>query len=369
MSNQPPPQPAFPGLKTVAPKGLFVALAIGLAGGWVFYQLTMPLPWMIGAMVFTLAAALSGVKLVQPRRLRLVMMATLGVMLGSAFSPETLDKASAWPVTLLALMLFALLSTITATLMLIRFGGYDRVTAYFSAAPGGLNEMLFIGSSLGGDERIISLFHSTRILLTVLVIPMWYRLFEDYVPGRIVIGDITLEYGMMDGALLLFCAAAGFWGAAKLKIPAGALIGPMVLSSAVHLGGLTTLGPPSLLIVASQVVLGTAVGCRFVGYSVRRIVDVLFPACLITLSTLVLAFAFAASLAALTDFPFQALLLIFSPGGLVEMALISLALNVDVAFVSTHHLARVMLIILLAPLLFRLLDRGLMRFQKKEPEG
>jgi len=345
---------------------MILSLGIGLVGGWVFYMITMPLPWMIGAMVFTAAAALSGAKLVQPKRLRLAMVAILGVMLGSAFSPDTLDKIGAWPVTLICLLIFSLLSTVVGTLLLIRFGRYGRVTAYFSAAPGGLNEMLLIGGSLGGDERVISLFHSTRILLTVLVIPMWYRLFEGYVPGKIVISNIMLKYGLMDGGLLLFCAVAGFWSAEKLKIPAGALIGPMILSSTVHLFGLTALGPPSLLIIASQVVLGAAVGCRFVGYSLGRIVDVLYFALFTTFCTLVLAFAFAGTLAALTEFPFQALLLIFSPGGLVEMALISLSLNIDVAFVSTHHLARVMLIIILAPILFRFLDRGLKKIQKKE---
>ena len=56
--------------------------------------------------------------------------------------------------------------------------------------------------------------------------------------------------------------------------------------------------------------------------------------------------------------PFSVLLLAFSPGGVVEMSLISLAMGVDIAFVSTHHFLRIFLIILLAPMVFALVRRA-----------
>jgi len=47
--------------------------------------------------------------------------------------------------------------------------------------------------------------------------------------------------------------------------------------------------------------------------------------------------------------------LAYAPGGLAEMSLIALALHADVAFVSSHHVVRILLIVTLAPLTFRLL--------------
>ncbi|MBT7758307.1 MAG: AbrB family transcriptional regulator, partial [Rhodospirillaceae bacterium] len=41
------------------------------------------------------------------------------------------------------------------------------------------------------------------------------------------------------------------------------------------------------------------------------------------------------------------------PGGLAEMSLIALALDVDTAFVATMHLVRILLIVTLAPIFFR----------------
>ncbi len=49
--------------------------------------------------------------------------------------------------------------------------------------------------------------------------------------------------------------------------------------------------------------------------------------------------------------------LAFAPGGLAEMSLIAIAINADAAFVATHHVVRIFLIVVLAPLAFRLTRR------------
>ena len=47
-----------------------------------------------------------------------------------------------------------------------------------------------------------------------------------------------------------------------------------------------------------------------------------------------------------------AMLLAFSPGGLAEMSLMALSLGIEVAFVASHHVARILFIVLVAPPLF-----------------
>nr|MDJ0895189.1 AbrB family transcriptional regulator [Alphaproteobacteria bacterium] len=49
------------------------------------------------------------------------------------------------------------------------------------------------------------------------------------------------------------------------------------------------------------------------------------------------------------------LVLAYSPGGVAEMTLVALGLSIDVAFVSTHHLVRISLLVVVAPLVYRLL--------------
>ncbi len=109
------------------------ALAIGTAGGALFFALKMPLAWMMGAMVLTTLAALFGVSLHVPGRLRAVMVAILGVLLGSTFTPEALDRVLEWPITLASLVLYLVVVTGMLYVYFRRIMGFDPATAYFSA--------------------------------------------------------------------------------------------------------------------------------------------------------------------------------------------------------------------------------------------
>ena len=91
------------------PNGLpraLLALAIGSAGGFLFAYLRLPLPWMMGAMVATTVASVAGANIRIEYRLRMVMIAILGVMLGSGFRPEMMDHIAEWSVSIAMLALY-----------------------------------------------------------------------------------------------------------------------------------------------------------------------------------------------------------------------------------------------------------------------
>lgn len=334
---------------------LAFSLALGAVGGWVFAQLRMPLPWMIGAMCVTTAAALMRAPVRMPQPLRGTMIAVLGTMLGSAFKPEVLDHAVKWSGSLIGLLVLIAAIMGSVVFLLVRFGGFDRPTAYFSAAPGGFSEMLMLGSSHGGDERTISLLHSVRILLTVLIIPFWFRIVHGYTPGVATgLGGVA-DIQIADAAILAACTIVGFVVGKRIRIPAAALVGPMTLSAAAHLSGLTQASPPTEIVNLAQIVIGTGVGVRFAGVDARKMFRTMLLGAGIAVYMLVVAAAFALVLEPLTGLPLTGLILAFSPGGLAEMTLISLALGIDTAFVSTHHLVRMVVLVVFAPLLYRLL--------------
>ncbi|MEE8273362.1 MAG: AbrB family transcriptional regulator [Alphaproteobacteria bacterium] len=345
-------------------RALALALAIGAAGGAAFAWARMPLAWMMGAMCLTTASALAGVKPRVPPPLRALMVAVLGVMLGSAFRPEMLERAGQWGVSLSALPLYLSLAAALVVVYFRRFARYDRTTAYFAAIPGGLNEMILVGSAMGGDDRTIALTHASRILLVVLIVPFWFRLVAGYVPPDGGVGAAFAPLATVppfDLLVLAACGAAGYFAARALRLPAAALTGPMALSAAAHLAGLTESKPPSEFIVIAQVVVGSAIGCRFAGVPVKRVLRAIAVAAGSTVLLLTVTVAFSLSLSAATGLPTQALVLAFAPGGLAEMSLIALALGVDPAFVSTHHVVRIFLVVVLAPLVWRALARALAR--------
>ena len=335
---------------------ILLALAIGAAGGALFHWLRLPLAWMIGAMCFTTVAAAAGAPIVMSQRLRAFMVAVLGVMLGSAFTPDLLNALRQWSGSLAALVLYVAAATALTRLYYRKAAGYDPTTAYFAAAPGGLSEMVAVGAALGGDERAISLSHGARVLLIVLAIPFGFQVFAGYQPA----GGAAVATAIAPVDLLILggCGVLGFVLAWRLRLPAAPLVGPMALSAAAHFAGLTASRPPAELIAVAQVVIGTGVGCRFAGIAVAQILRALALAVGATAILLGMTAGFAAALSGLGGVSAPAVLLAFAPGGLAEMSLIALALGVDVAYVATHHVVRIFLIVALAPLVFKLLRRG-----------
>src|SRR5260221_370360 len=131
------------------------------------------------------APAWRGAKLRGPGPLRNGLIALLGIMIGSGFTASLLLQAGEWLISLAAIIVYI---GVTATIVfayLRRFGGYDRVTSYFMAMPGGLTEMTAIGLALGGDDRAIALRHAWRILIVVFTIPLSFRLFARYMPSAV----------------------------------------------------------------------------------------------------------------------------------------------------------------------------------------
>lgn len=337
---------------------LLLTIGLGTAGGAVLNWLNMPLAWMIGAMLTTSVAAIAGVELKVPKGLRGLMVMVLGIMLGSAFSPDIVGHLSRWTVTLAGLVPYIAICTAVGMAFLRWVAKWDNVTAYFTATPGGFNEMVMMGSQLGGDERAIALSHSARIMLVIFTIPVWFRFLDDGydAAARAGLGPALTALAPLDYLMLALCAV-GAPIAKALRIPAGALVGPMVLSAIFHLAGLTDGSPPALAIAAAQVVIGSFIGCRFAGTTIRRVAVIGAISIGLTLCLLSITVAFALLMYALTGIGISELVLAYAPGGLAEMSLVAIALGADAAFVSTHHIARIILIVVFAPGLFLMLRR------------
>jgi membrane AbrB-like protein len=313
----------------------------------------LPLPWMLGPMIGVTVAALAGVRLRGPVRLRQIVVPVIGVMIGSSVTPAVLAALGDWVWTVLLLVPFLGVTAGISFVFYRRAGGYDPVTAYFSAMPGGLNDMVLIGGQMGGDERKIALAHATRILSVVSVVALAYlALFGVRSNGGGTGWVAMTEPGVVDWAVLAACAVLGVPLGTALRIPAAQIVGPLVLSAATHAGGLIHVAPPSVLVIVAQVVMGTAIGARFVGTRLFEVRRDLVLALGSTVLMLAVAIGFAEAVAAMTGVAPSQVFLAFSPGGVTEMGLLALAIGADVAYVSVTHIVRIFMVILVAPLVF-----------------
>jgi uncharacterized membrane protein AbrB (regulator of aidB expression) len=100
------------------------------------------------------------------------------------------------------------------------------------------------------------------------------------------------------------------------------------------------------MLSASQIVIGTTLGTRFVGIRPAMLWRGAWLAVLSVGTMLLVGTAMALVLVPLTGEHFDVLLISFAPGGVTEMALIALSLNANPAFVTLHHIYRIVLTVL-----------------------
>ena len=339
--------------------GLVLAGAIGTLGGWVFSILALPLPWMLGSMLFTAVAAIGGAPVALVLPIRNGFVTILGLMLGSSFTADLLTQLDQWASGMVLMIVSVTLMTIFSVQLFRRFGHFDHITAYFSSTPGGLGLMTLIGEQEGGEARTIAMVHSARIFFTVFAIPAYLLLIEGIEVPRgsaLLNGQPTANPNEL--MILTGCAIVGYSVGRLIRLPGYQIIGPMAAAAAVYIAGFVTAPLPAPLIWMAQVVLGASIGVRFRGIVFSRMAWPLLFAFISGAMMLTAAIILANLAAPWIGVSKHALLLALAPGGLAEMCLIGYTLGVDPAFTATMHIIRILLVATLAPVAFRLLHRS-----------
>lgn len=328
----------------------FVIALIGVAG---FHALALPLPWLLGPITACLLAALAGVKM---RGIKLVnegMRTVLGVAVGATFTPPLLiTMAGMWP-TLMLIPVMVLCIGLVGVPYFQRLWGFDFATSYYSTMPGGLQDMLVFGEEAGGNPRSLSLIHATRVMVIVVALPFILQGFWD--------ADLSNPPGAPASSiapsqmlLMVACALVGWQGAKAIGMFGASILGPLIVAAACALVGLLHHRPPAEAIWAAQFFIGMTVGVKYTGITmteVRRdlVAGLGFCIILIVLTLIFVEFVYVLELA-----PGMEALLAFAPGGQAELTVLALIVGADVAFVIAHHVLRIFVVILGAPLFARL---------------
>lgn len=327
-----------------------LALSLGAVAGYLFYLARLPLPWMLGAMIANAAAALGGLPVRSPALIRPAMAGVLGTMLGASFGVEFLSHVMQWKLTLAGMLVCTLIGATLSYQVLRRLGAMPPSTAYFAAMPGGLLEMTMLAEQSKADVRTVALVHAFRIFVTVLCLPFIISVLIGLPIARNAPAKLFVLPTLDTMVWLVAIAAAGCLLGHLVRLPAKFMLGPLILSAAVHMSGISNFTVDPLLVAIAQIVIGTNIGTRFAGFDKRVIVRTSGIAILTTAILIGVAAAVGYGVGLLMQTPFIVLLLAYAPGGLAEMSLIALALHLEIAFIATHHLLRVISVIVVSRL-------------------
>jgi uncharacterized protein len=342
----------------------WMVLGVGSSLAGLFAQSAgLPAGWLVGPMLVALALALAWKEHpTVPRWGRTASLAVVGGMLAATFRPSVLPLvAGHWlPVTLV--VGGTLFLSLGAGLLLSGLVRIDRKTAALGALPGAASGMLAMSDPLGADARLVALMQYTRVVVVVVTATLVGRLVAGASPQPISAqglqaapggADLLVQGTVPTYAVTVLVAILGALAGTRLRLPAGALLGPLILGVALAELGVVYLAWPPGVPQAAYLVLGLWVGLLFDGASVKR-AGRLFPFVLASAVGLVLACAVLGwALAALTGIDGMTAYLATTPGGIESVAIVALGTGADAPLVLAVQMLRLLAVVFAGSLLGR----------------
>lgn len=333
-----------------------LTVAIALAGTALFLLLDLPLPFLFGPMLACLIAALGGVRLRGLGQISVAARTILGVAVGASITPEVVARIPQMMLSVALIPLYIVLIALVGVPYFRRMG-FDPVTSYYAAMPGGLQDMVIFGTEAGGDPRALSLIHATRVAMIVTVAPVLLSVIYG-APLTGAVGAPAASLPLSEMAIMVAAALIGWKGAEWIGMFGATILGPMIVTAALSLGDIIHSRPPAEAILAAQFFIGIGIGVNYVGVTLRELrrfvasglIFVLILAALATLMTEIVTLSGLAR--GMEGF------LSFAPGGQAEMTVLAIIVGADLGFVVVHHLTRIVLVILGAPLGAKLAARS-----------
>jgi membrane AbrB-like protein len=325
------------------------ALGVGLVGAVAFNLLGIPLPFLMGPLFACLLAALLRVPMEPIKPLNDSMRTILGIAVGATFTPALLLSMSGMWSTLILIPAMVFCIGLIGVPYFHRLCGYDMATSYYSAMPGGLQDMLVFGEEAGGNVRAMSLIHATRVMVIVVALPVLLRTLWDADLNQLP-GKPMADSAFSQNVILFLCAIVGWQLAKRIGMFGASILGPMILAAAASLAGILHQRPPAEAIWLAQFFIGLTIGVKYRGitmHEVRHDVVAGLGYCGILMA---LTLGFVGVIHALELAPARETLLSFAPGGQAELTVLALIVGADMAFVVAHHVLRIFVVILGAPL-------------------
>ena len=342
----------------------WMVLGVGsLLAGLFAQSAGLPAGWLVGPMLVALALALVWKEHpTVPRWGRIASLAVVGAMLAATFRPSVIPLVAGHWLPVILVVGGTLLLSLGTGLLLSALVRIDRKTAALGALPGAASGMLAMSDPLGADARLVALMQYTRVVVVVVTATLVGRLVAGAAPQPISSQGLKPAPGGMDllvqgsvptYAATVLVAVLGAWAGTRLRLPAGALLGPLILGVALAELGIVHLTWPPGVPQAAYLVLGLWVGLLFDGASVKR-AGRLFPFVLASAVGLVLACAALGwALAALTGIDGMTAYLATTPGGIDSVAIVALGTGADAPLVLAVQMLRLLAVVFAGSLLAR----------------
>jgi membrane AbrB-like protein len=292
-----------------------------------------------------------------PRPAAVFAQAVIGVTVGGYLQTSTLSAVASNGVLVLLVCVATLALSVVSGLVLSKLRSVDQATSSFGMIAGGAAGIISISRELGADERLVAVLQYARVLIILSLTP---------IVAAVAFGIQSTPHPPANGGtdsltglgVVAVCTAIGLPLARVVRIPAGGLLGPMIVSAVFALSGSSlTVSASQPVVIVAFALIGLEVGLRFTPTSLRQAGSVLPAAVLLILALLAACAGLGIVLASLAGVSRLDGYLATTPGGLSAVLALSVGSRTNTTFILSVQIIRTFVMLLAAPPLARWIAR------------
>ncbi|TSB45017.1 AbrB family transcriptional regulator [Alkalicoccobacillus porphyridii] len=322
--------------------------------GWVFNALQVPAGWLLGALIFGIVCSFAIKKIIFSRSYFSFVLAIIGTNIGFTVILERFVTYGGLIIPLLISIFITIFLGMLLGKYFQKWSGLNANTAFFCCLPGGASEVIAVSEQYGADQRIVAAFHTTRITLFVMIIPLIAGLFSN---GR---SDLTISQPALSitgwivviltvGVVALLSMQLG----GRIPFPGAIIFVSIGLGFAAHTWVIPQYSMPSLIPGIAQGLMGAVLGMRFDRETLSELLRIGKVSALAMLLYFVGSLSLAALFFFVTSISFSESMLGIVPAGAAEMAATALSLQLDSTLVATLQMLRVLSLFVALPFLIK----------------
>lgn len=316
----------------------------------IFHAVGLPAAFLLGAMGAAMLVAGRGTSLKLPRSLFTLAQAVVGCLIARNFTPALAHTVGHHITLFVGVVATVLLLATALGMALTRLHVLPGNTALWGSFPGAATVMVLLSDSFGADLRLVALMQYLRVVVVAVLASLVGHFWGH--PSTALHHPVWFApVGFPSFAILITIVLIGGLVGPRLPIPAGPLLLSMVFTTFLQNVGNQRLELPQLLLAASYLVVGWAIGLRFTRDVFRTAAHAL-PGVLTSITALVTSCAAIGGV--LTRFAHIDALTAYlatSPGGADSVAIIAAGTTADVPFVMAVQTGRFVAVLLLGPVL------------------
>ena len=272
----------------------------------------------------------------------------LGISTGLYFEDWSMEVLYITAGSIIVMIFCLILQSFLSFIWLHKKAKWSKLDSILAVYPGSLAVVIDMFNITKVSPKVM-ITHIVRLFLLTMILTLFGPV--QYAAVDTASHIFTIETSIVLMMLLISCAFLGRL-LVSYRIPAPYLLVSMLMTIVlVKFGLLAGFTVPSLMIDSATIVLGILIGSLFAGISFQEFKTSIKDSVIVFCVGMICTVSFSILVSKILNVAFSQLFLSYAPGGVETVTVISVASGLNVMFILSHHLIRI-LILQLAPVLF-----------------